>query len=99
MKRFNRSALPDLATWPVLGTIVLLLVGALGLDIALAAHWSDPFRESSTWVLIGVVVGGVLRGAGAWRTRQGRGGDDRLRRAGLVVWGVAALGGLVGLLF
>jgi hypothetical protein len=98
MKVSNRSPLPDLATWPVFCTIVALLVGALVFEIALATHWSEPFTESSTWVLIGVVVGAILRGVGVWRSRRGWGGEDRLRRASLLVWGTAALGGLVSLL-
>ncbi|MFB6279518.1 MAG: hypothetical protein ABEK75_08425 [Salinibacter sp.] len=95
----DHSAFPDLATWPVFCTIVALLVGALAIDIALAAHWSDPFAEAGTWVLMGVVVGVGLRALGAWRSRQGLGGDDRLRRLSLAVWGATALGGLVSLLF
>jgi hypothetical protein len=98
MQTSNRSPFPDLATWPVFCTIVALLVGALLLDIVLSAHWTDPFTESGTWVLIGVVVGVMLRGLGAWRARRGWGGEERLRRASLVVWGVAALGGLISLL-
>lgn len=98
MKTSNHSALPDLATWPVFCTIVALLVGALALEIALSTHWADPFREASTWVLMGVVVGVVLRAVGAWRSRRGRGGEDLLRRLSLAVWGAAAVGGLISLL-
>lgn len=95
----DHLGLPDLATWPVFCTIVGLLVGALAIEIALSTHWVDPFREVSTWVLMGVVVGVGLRALGAWRSRRGLGGDDQLRRASLVIWGAAALGGLVGLAF
>jgi len=97
MKFSNRSPLPDLATWPVFCTIIALLVGALAIEIALSTHWVDPFREASTWVLIGVVVGAGLRALGAWRSRRGRGGEGRLRRLSLAVWGTAAVGGLISL--
>lgn len=99
MKSPNRTALPDLATWPVFCTIAALLVGALAIEVALSDPWTDPFLEASTWVLIGVVAGVGLRGVGAWRARQGRGGEDRLRRASVVVWSATALGGLLSFLF
>lgn len=101
----NRSVLPDLATWPVFGVIVLLLLAALVLEIALSSSWTDPFMEPGTWVLIGVATGFVLRGAGHWWAHRGRQGDrggqgeQMLRRVSLAVWLVAALGGLVSLLF
>lgn len=95
----NRTALPDLATWPVFCTIAALLVGALAIEIFLSDPWTDPFLEASTWVLIGVVVGVGLRGVGAWRSRRGWGGEGCLRRASLAVWTATALGGLLSLLF
>ncbi len=94
----NRSALPDLATWPVFGVIIALLLGALVLDVVLSPHWTEPFREPGTWVLLGVVVGFALRGVGQWRARRERGGEQVLRRLSLAVWAVAALGGLLSLL-
>ena len=95
----NSSMLPDLATWRVFGVIVALLLAALVLEIALSSHWADPFRESSTWVLIGVAVGFVVRGVGHWRGRRGHFGEETLRRMSLGIWAVTALGGLVSLLF
>ena len=95
----NYSMLPDLATWRVFSVIVSLLLAALVLEIALSTHWSDPFRESSTWVLIGVGIGFVLRGVGHWRGRRGHSGEETLRRMSLGVWVVTAVGGLVSLLF
>lgn len=94
----NHSSLPDLATWPVLYTIIGLLLGALALEVALSSHWTDPFREMETWVLIGVVTGVALRVAGRWLTRRGRRGEDTLRWLSLAVWTVTAMGGLIGLL-
>lgn len=94
----NRSMLPDLATWPVFGVIVLLLLAALVLEIALSSSWTDPFREPGTWVLVGVAVGFVLRGGGHWWARRGGQEEQTLRRMSLVVWLLAALGGLVSLL-
>lgn len=99
MKSPNHSSFPDLATWPVFGVIVGLLLAALVLEIALSSHWSDPFREPSTWVLIGVALGFVLRGLGHWRGRRGRSGEEILRRMSLGVWAVTALGGVLSLLF
>jgi len=95
----NHSMLPDLATWPVFGVIVLLLLAALVLEIVLSSHWTDPFREPGTWVLIGVAVGFVLRGGGHWWARRGGQGEQTLRKMSLAVWLVAALGGLASLLF
>lgn len=93
----NRSVLPDLATWPVFGVIVLLLLAALVLEIALSSSWTDPFMEPGTWVLIGVATGFVLRGAGHWWAHRGGQREQMLRRMSLAVWLVAALGGLVSL--
>jgi hypothetical protein len=95
----NRSSLPDLATWPVFAIIVGLLLAALVLEIVLSAHWSDPFMEPGTWVLIGVALGFVLRGLGHWRGRRGLRGEQTLRQTSLVIWAVTALGGLLSLLF
>ncbi|PSQ55274.1 MAG: hypothetical protein BRD28_00880 [Bacteroidetes bacterium QH_10_64_37] len=94
----NRSALPDLATWPVFGVIIALLLGALVLDAVLSPHWTDPFREAGTWVLIGVALGFGLRGVGQWRARRERGGETTLRRLSLAVWAAAALGGFLSFL-
>lgn len=79
--------------------IVALLLGALALEIALSPHWTDPFRESETWVLVGVGLGMAFRAVGGWLARRGRPGEETLRRLSLAVWAVAALGGLVGLVF
>lgn len=99
MESPNRSPLPDLATWPVFGVIVLLLLAAFVLEIALSSHWTDPFTEPGTWVLIGVAVGFMLRGLGHWRGRRGLRGEEVLRKLSLWIWAVTALGGLVSLLF
>ncbi|WP_103029063.1 hypothetical protein [Salinibacter altiplanensis] len=99
MDASNRRPSPDLASWRVLSVIFVLLLGALALEIALSSRWTDPFRESETWILVGVGMGMVLRAAGGWLTRRGQPGEETLRRLGLAVWAVAALGGLVGLVF
>jgi hypothetical protein len=99
MQTPNHSSLPDLATWPVFGVIVGLLLAALVLEIALSSHWTDPFREPGTWVLIGVAVGFGLRGLGHWRGWRDRRGEQTLRWMSLGVWAVTALGGLASLLF
>lgn len=98
MEGSDQSSLPDLATWPVFGVIVFLLTGALALDAVLSSHWTDPFGESGTWVLIGVVVGGVLRGLGQWLAQPESRVARMLRRLSLAVWTAAALGGLVSLM-
>jgi len=92
------SSLPALASWPVFGMIIALLVGALVLDALLSSHWTDPFGEPGTWVLIGGMVGAALRGVGAWLTRRDRRGGKTLRRLSLVVWAAAAVGGLASLM-
>lgn len=97
MDSSDGSMLPDLATWKVFAVIVALLLAALVLEILLAAHWTDPFRESGTWVVIGVATGLALRAAGGWLARRGRRGEETLRRLSLAVWIAAALGGVVGL--
>ena len=94
----NRSALPDLATWPVFAVIIVLLLAALVLEVMISSSWTEPFREPSTWVLIGVVVGVLLRGVGQWLGRRELRGEETLRRLSLAVWIVTALGGLVSLL-
>ena len=99
METSNRSSFPDLATWPAFGVIVGLLLAALVLEIALSSHWTDPFREPGTWVLVGVATGFVVRGLGRWRGRRGRPGEQALRRMSLGVWAVTALSGLASLLF
>lgn len=91
------SMLPDLATWKVFAVIVALLMAALVLEILLASHWTDPFTEPGTWVVIGVGAGLVLRALGGWLARRERPGEETLRRLSLAVWIAAALGGLVGL--
>jgi len=93
----DRWALPDLATWKVFIVIVALLLAALGLEILLSPHWTDPFTEPGTWVIIGVGTGMALRALGGWLARRGRPGEETLRRMSLAVWIAAALGGLVGL--
>lgn len=95
----NHSSFPDLATWPVFGVIVGLLMAALVLEIVLSPNWSDPFMEPSTWLLIGVAIGFVLRGLGHRRGRRGLRGEKTLRRMSLWVWAMTALGGFVSLLF
>ena len=90
---------PACATWPVFGTITALLAGALILDVALSPSWADPFREPETWVLVGVIVGMVLRGTGQWLARRGRRGGETCCRLSLGVWAAAALGGLISLVF
>ena len=90
---------PACATWPVFGTITVLLTGALILDVALSPSWADPFREPETWVLVGVIVGMVLRGTGQWLARRGCTGEEICRRLSLGVWAAAALGGLISLVF
>lgn len=94
----DQSSLPDLATWPVFGVIVFLLTGALVFDVVLSPHWTDPFHESGTWVLIGVVTGGVLRGLGQWLAQRESWVGRILRWLSLAVWTAAALGGLVSLM-
>jgi len=79
----------------VLGLVLALLTAALVLDMALAEPWTAPFGDPGTWVLLGVLVGAGLRGLGMWWARQDGGSDVLLRRLSLVVWGMAALGGLV----
>jgi len=91
------SMLPDLATWKVFTVIVALLLAALVLEILLSSHWTDPFTDPGTWVVIGVGMGLALRAVGGWLGRRGRPGEETLRRVSLVVWIAAALGGLVGL--
>ncbi|WP_263787129.1 hypothetical protein [Salinibacter grassmerensis] len=98
MDTSDRWRPPDLASWRVFSVIVALLLGALALEIALASHWTDPFRVSETWVLVGVGLGMGFRAAGGWLARRGRPGEKTLRRLSLVVWAAAALGGLVGLM-
>jgi len=66
--------------------------------MVLAPHWTDPFREPWTWVLIGVAVGVALRSLGRILGEEGRPGGGRLRRLSLGVWIVTALGGLISLL-
>jgi len=98
MDTSDRWTPPDLASWRVFSVIVALLLGALGLEIALASHWTDPFRESETWVLVGVGVGMAFRAVGGWLARRDWPGEETLRRLSLGVWVAAALGGLLGLL-
>ena len=76
-----------------------MLTGALILDVVLASSWADPFREPETWVLVGVIVGMVLRGMGQWLARRGCTGGEICRRLSLGVWAAAALGGLISLVF
>lgn len=94
----NQSPLPDLATWRVFGVILALLFGALVLEAVLSPHWTDPFRDPGTWVLIGVVIGVVFRGAGRVLTRWGYEGEARFRWLSVAVWSLALLVGLVSLL-
>jgi hypothetical protein len=97
----SSSAPPSLATGPVLWLVLVLLAAALGLDMVLSPHWTDPLGEPGTWVLFGVLTGAVLRHFGQRRARKGAedGQEDgrRLRRLSLLVWGLSALGGLVSL--
>ncbi|MFB6273256.1 MAG: hypothetical protein ABEL51_10230 [Salinibacter sp.] len=93
------SSTPSLATWSILRIVLVLLVAALVLEMVLASQWTEPFWESSTWVLIGVVVGGALRGLGRVLAQRQRTGALLLRRLSLGIWIVAAFGGLVSLLF
>lgn len=97
MDASDGSMLPDLATWKVFTVIVALLLAALVLEIVLSRHWTDPFYDPGTWVVIGVGVGLSLRAAGGWLARRGRSGEETLRRLSLAVWIAAAVGGLVGL--
>ncbi len=87
-----------MASWRVFSVIVVLMLGALALEIVLSSHWTDPFRESETWVLLGVGLGMACRALGGWLARRGWSGEETLRRLSLAVWVAAALGGLVGLL-
>lgn len=82
----------------VLGVVLALLTGALVLDVVLSSHWTGPFREPGTWVLIGVVAGVAIRGVGQQLARQGRKGQATCRRLSLAVWMIAALGGLISLI-
>lgn len=105
MPDLSSSAPPSLATGPVLWLVLVLLAAALGLDMVLSSHWTDPLGEPGTWVLFGVLTGAVLRHFGQRRARkrvedgQEDGQEDgrRLRRLSLLVWGLSALGGLVSL--
>ena len=90
---------PDLASWRVFSVIVVLLLGALALEVVLSPHWADPFRQSETWVLLGVGLGMACRALRGWLMRRGRSGEKRLRWLSLALWSAAALGGVVGLVF
>lgn len=92
------SSSPFFAPWSVLRIVLILLVAALMLDVALASEWTDPFRKSGTWILVGVTVGVALRGLGGNQGERERQGDDLWRRLSLGVWIVTALGGLISLL-
>lgn len=83
----------------MLRVVLILLLGALGLEIVLATQWTEPFREPGTWVLIGVSTGVALRGLGRALTRRERKGEDLLRRVSLGIWVGTALGGLISLFF
>jgi hypothetical protein len=97
MDASDGSMLPELATWKVFTVIVALLLAALVLEIVLSRHWTDPFLDPGTWVVIGVGMGLALRAAGGWLARRGRSGEEALRRLSLAVWIAAAVGGLMGL--
>lgn len=99
MNDSERRTLPDLASWRVFSAIVVLMLGALILEIFLSAHWSEPFREYQTWVLLGVGLGMGCRAIGGWLARRGWAGEEIFRRLSLALWAAAALGGLFGLLF
>ena len=99
MPESSESPVPTLATWSMLKAVLVLLMGALVIEIALAPHWTQPFQEPGTWILIGVVVGVALRGLGRVLSRRQKHGEALMHRLSLGVWIVTALGGLISLLF
>jgi hypothetical protein len=80
---------------PLLWWVLVLLGAALGLEVYIAVPWTTPFTDPSTWVLIGVLVGFVLRLAGRRLRAAGQGWRRALRWASVAVWTAAAGGGLL----
>lgn len=95
MSDFPSHDVEPFDTGPLLWWVLGLLGAALVLEFYVSVPWTEPFTESTTWVLIGVFVGFALRLAGQrFQQREGRGGQG-LRWASLAVWAVAAGGGLL----
>ena len=95
MTRFPSRDVEPFDTGPLLWWVLGLLGAALVLEFYVSVPWTEPFTEPNTWVLIGVFVGFALRLAGQRLQERERAGGSLLRRASLVVWAAAALGGLL----
>jgi hypothetical protein len=95
MTRFPSHDVEPFDTGPLLWWVLGLLGAALALEFYVSVPWTEPFTEPNTWVLIGVFVGFALRLAGQRLQAREQAGGSVLRRASLVVWAAAALGGLL----
>lgn len=94
MNDFPNHDVEPFDTGPLLWWVLGLLGAALVLEFFVSVPWTEPFREPNTWVLIGVFVGFALRVAGRQLGQRGYGGSRTLRWMSVVVWAVAAGGGL-----
>lgn len=84
---------------PLLRWVLGLLVVAFILELYVSEPWTEPFFDWDTWVLFGIFLGFGFRLL-ARRLGETRGvWQEAFRRAGLVVWAVSAVGGLLAWLF
>lgn len=95
MSEFPNHDVEPFDTGPLLWWVLGLLGAALGLEFLIAVPWTAPFADPGTWVLIGVFVGFALRVTGRHLQASDYGGELILRWASLVVWALAAVGGLL----
>lgn len=95
MSDFPSQDVEPIDTGPLLWWVLGLLGAALLLEFYVSVPWTEPLTEPNTWVLIGVFVGFALRVAGQRLQPQNRTVARIFRRASLVVWAVAAGGGLL----
>ncbi|HKL87529.1 MAG TPA: hypothetical protein VJ884_00895 [Salinibacter sp.] len=95
MSTFPNHDVEPFDTGPLLWWVLVLLGAALGLEFYVAIPWTAPFRDPGTWVLIGVFVGFALRITGRRLQAKSGSAERALRWASLLVWGAAAVGGLV----